>query len=268
MFNEIPMNINDGKNGRSQESQQQALHALQEQAYEELERILLDCNSIDAVMLEVSAWQDRFNIIDIDTFFEGNSDLASAAKKLISQKFEELRIKEENEKALSNTLALVSQKKTFLRLYNICSDAKNYKDFDISKDKLKDWLKDHPKSTWEQFSPEYKKYFEKCANEDYLKSATEAPKQEMIMNSLQEIIDYSIQYSNYQYFQENIDKWQQEYFNRDAVLNSENKNKIEELIKEGYEKLAPPDEQPKFNELTFNRSSVISIFNNIYFHFK
>lgn len=243
---------------------QEQLEALQMEAFQELERILASCDNVDAVMEEVSVWQDKYNIIDIDSFFI-DDNLRIKARNLISQKFEEFKRKEEEAKAV---IAMVSQKKTFFRLYNICSDAKNYKDFENSKDKLEDWLKDHPKSTWEQFSPEYKKYFEKCANEDYLKSATEAPKQERIMNSLQEIIDYSIQYSNYQYFQENIDKWQQEYFNRDEVLNSENKNKIEELIKESYEKLTPPDEPLKFDELTFNRSSVISIFNNIYFHFK
>lgn len=236
---------------------QEQLQLLQEQALAELEGILASCDNVDAVMEEVSIWQDKYNIIDIDSFFIDDT-LRIKARNLISQKFEEFKRKQEEAKA---TLCQVSQKRTFFRLYNICLSAKNDKDFESSKEKLKDWLKDHPENTWNQFNENYQKFFNKFANEDYLKYATGYSKQEEIISSLENIVDYSVRYSNFAFFEESMNKWQENYANRDEFLNLENKEKVQAMINEGYEKLTPPEmPEVELNEFSnFNRRYSLSV---------
>lgn len=250
-------------NANSSPLNQEQMEKLQMEAFQELERILASCNNIDAVMEEVSVWQDKYNIIDIDEFFIDDT-LRIKARNLISQKFEEFKKKENEAKELLN---MVAQKKTFFRLYNICTEAKNYRNFEDSEVKLKDWLKDHPKNTWNQFNDIYKNYFEKAANEDYLKSITSANLQEKAVSSLKEIADYSIRYSNYEYFQENIDRWLDEYSNRDEYLSQCNKETVERLIKDCYDKLTPP-ETPVSNLEEFadlNRCNDVPVSNLCFF---
>ena len=240
MFEEISMYNLDNIN-QNIEDKKLALAELQKQAAEELEATLSGCDSIDAVIIEVSAWQDKYNIIDIDDFFGDNTELASKVHQLIASKLEELRIKEEKEKALTEALAMISQKKTFYRLYSILSEAKNDKDFERANEKLKSWLKDHPEKSWEQFTEQYQSYFKKVANIEYLEYITGKATQDKIVSTLEEIYDHATRYSDYAFFHENTQKFQSDYSTRDQFLSAEQKERIEALIKDGYERLMPPE---------------------------
>ena len=222
-----------------EQTQKRELEELQKQAYEELAVALLDCNSTDGVVIEVAAWKDKYNITDIDTFFSTNNELAADVYRLIRSKLDEVdeeKRKKENEKALQD---MINQKKAFLRIYTICSEARNEKDFETAKSHLDDWLKMHPKNSWDNFGEGYKKFFEKYANEEYLKTVTNYGTQEEVMDSLREIVDYATRYSNYSFFQQNIEKWHEMY--REDVFSRANRDEVEKLLKEGYEKLTPPE---------------------------
>ena len=224
---------------------QEELLKIQENAIAELEKIINSCDDINALVEQISDWQDKYNIINIDDFFI-DDNLRIHARNLLSNKFESL--KKEKEEALK-VLNMASQKKTFLKLYTICSNAKNDKDFEVAQKKLKEWLKAHPKNTWENFNENYQKFFEKFASEDYLRFITGYSEQEKIISTLEEIVDYSVRYSDFAFFQENLQIWESEYSNRDNFLNSQNKDKIANLLKDTTEKLTPPDFQTKdFND--------------------
>ena len=212
------------------------MEELQYQAFQELEEIVNSCDDIDTLIDAIFEWQTKYRIVDIEMFFV-DEELAIKAKNLLSKAFEKFKEKQEAEQFLVHSL----QKKTFLRLYDICSDAKNYKDFETTSERLKDWLKDHPENTWDSFEPNYKEYFEKFANEKYLDFITGHSKQDEVVQSLEDIVDYSIRYSNFSFFEENVQIWNSNYANRDNFLSSDNKNKIDELIEEGYKKLTPPE---------------------------
>ena len=212
------------------------MEELQYQAFQELEEIVNSCDDIDTLIDAIFEWQTKYRIVDIEMFFV-DEELAIKAKNLLSKAFEKFKEKQEAEQVLVHSL----QKKTFLRLYDICSDAKNYKDFETTSERLKDWLKDHPENTWDSFEPNYKEYFEKFANEKYLDFITGHSKQDEVVQSLEDIVDYSIRYSNFSFFEENVQIWDSNYANRDNFLSSDNKNKIDELIEEGYKRLTPPE---------------------------
>lgn len=216
---------------------EEELLKVQEEALAELENIISSCNNIDALIQEVSAWQDKYNIIDIGDFFTDES-LLTKARNLLNSKLQELKKEKEN---ATQTLNMIAQRRTFLRLYTICSDAKNYKDFETAQMKLNNWLKDHPEDTWQQFDDVYQNYFKKFANEKYLSFVTGRAEQEKVISTLEEIVDYSISYSNFAFFQENLQRWESDYANRDNYLNSKNRQKIDDLLDECYKKLTPPD---------------------------
>ena len=238
MFDEISMKSPENN---SNNNEKRVSPAEQQAAYDELIRAIASCNSIDAVNMIYDKWLADHHITDLDAFFWSDTELALNVRQLIDSKIEELKLKEEQEKSLTDTLAMVSQKKTFYRLYSILSEAKNDKDFERANKKLVSWLKDHPEKTWDQFTEQYQSYFKKVANEDYLKYITGKATQDKIVSTLEEIYDHATRYSDYAFFHENTQKFQSDYSTRDQFLSAEQKERIEALIKDGYERLMPPE---------------------------
>ena len=93
------------------------MEELQYQAFQELEEIVNSCDDIDTLIDAIFEWQTKYRIVDIEMFFV-DEELAIKAKNLLSKAFEKFKEKQEAEQVLVHSL----QKKTFLRLYDICSD--------------------------------------------------------------------------------------------------------------------------------------------------
>lgn len=213
------------------------------EAREALEDYLIGCgDSVSSVNDAISIWKSDFGIDNLEDFFT-NPDILADVENLIEAAYEEAKRREEEARIV--LLNVIEQQMAFRRLDRILTEAKNYKDYDKYVEKLNSWLKDHPDNTWNRFDSLKESYFKKFANEKHLAFITGKAEQDEILNSLKNIVDYSISYSNYDFYRENIDIWNTNYaWKIDSILSSDQQEYVKRLLEEANKKLIPEIENP------------------------